>query len=255
MSINKELIKQSYALAEPHLSTIIDEFYTNLFNDYPAEELFKNTNIEHQKTLLSSALNQIIKDIDNTTSLSIFLKNMGARHTKYGVEEEHYDWVGASLLKAFAEVLGDVWTDELNEQWALIYNFIAGSMIEGARDKLDENAEKEMISVEPTTSIVIDATEEKIDECEIDEEVEFEPKEMDDKEEDVFEEEKPTNVIQITTTSEEPSILTQNIKDNIRSIIREQLNEEVKKVAEDALAEYLADFHLDKLNIKFQKVV
>lgn len=59
---------------------------------------------------------------------------MGGRHVGYGTQPEHYEWVGASLLKTFAYFFGDDWTEELNNAWADAYGAITQLMLAGAEE-------------------------------------------------------------------------------------------------------------------------
>ena len=83
----------------------------------------------------------IVDHVDQADKLVPYLKKMGERHVKYGTEPEHYDWVGASLLKTFAFFFGEEWTDELQSEWTDAYNFIAETMISGAEDYLPGSEE------------------------------------------------------------------------------------------------------------------
>ena len=56
---------------------------------------------------------------------------LGARHRGYGVRAAHYRLMGEALLAALAAALGDGWTDEVAEAWALAYNLTAETMMMG----------------------------------------------------------------------------------------------------------------------------
>jgi hypothetical protein len=86
-----------------------------------------------QKKALLGALVFSVDNVDNQDELVPYLSKMGERHIKYGTKEEHYDWVGSSLIKTFAHFFGDDWTDELENEWLAVYTFIATTMKEGAK--------------------------------------------------------------------------------------------------------------------------
>ena len=56
---------------------------------------------------------------------------LGARHVGYGVRASDYRVLGDALLAALAAVLGDGF-DAAREAWALAYNLVAETMLEGA---------------------------------------------------------------------------------------------------------------------------
>lgn len=69
---------------------------------------------------------------------------MGERHGKYGVKPEHYDWVGQSLIKTFEHFFADAWTDDLEVAWIHAYNWIAATMLKGAKTKLQKKKKAEV---------------------------------------------------------------------------------------------------------------
>lgn len=139
MSLNIALIQESFAKAKPAALDIVDRFYENLWTDYPdAKPLFATTDMEGQKKALVRALTFVVDHLNTPDKLSSYLKGMGARHVDYGVHDEHYAWVGHTLLKTFEEAFGRLWTPELAEQWTMAYETIAQLMQEGARSRTQE---------------------------------------------------------------------------------------------------------------------
>lgn len=132
--LNVDIIRESFELAKPIGKKVVAKFYEFLLQDYPqAKGLFKDLNMEQQKMALLNSLVYIVDHIDKPEALQNYLFKMGQRHTKYGAEEEHYDWVGASLLKTFAFFFKEAWTKELQAQWTIAYQYISSVMIEGQR--------------------------------------------------------------------------------------------------------------------------
>ena len=140
MSLNIKTIRDSFELAKPIAKEVIDSFYDNLFSDYPGSDaLFAGVEMEKQKTLLINSLVYIVDHLDSPQSLEKYLHNMGARHVGYKTEAEHYQWVAASMLKAFGQHFGEKWTDELNDEWTKALTVVAEIMLEGAQRELDKN--------------------------------------------------------------------------------------------------------------------
>lgn len=133
MSLNVKMIRDSFELAKPIADKIADRFYVNLWGDYPSSKvLFEGVDMAKQKSALVGSLVQVVDNLDQPAKLTTFLKALGGRHNKYGTEEVHYEWVGASLLKTFGEFFGEAWTPALKEQWTEAYQFIAETMRSGA---------------------------------------------------------------------------------------------------------------------------
>ena len=78
------------------------------------------------------ALVAVMEHIEDGRWLEQTLTALGQKHVDYGVTEEMYDWVGASLLAALAEAAGEDWTPELEAAWRAAYGAIAGLMQQGA---------------------------------------------------------------------------------------------------------------------------
>jgi hemoglobin-like flavoprotein len=133
MSLNVELLEQSFAAVAPHAETLADAFYRNLFADYPqVRPLFEGVELADQKKKLVASLKLVVDNLRVPGTLVPALENMGARHIEYGALEGHYPAVGATLLKSLAEVAGDLWSSELTEAWSDAYQEISRIMLVGA---------------------------------------------------------------------------------------------------------------------------
>ena len=133
MSLNVELLEQSFELVKPKADEFVSSFYNNLFTDYPAAKpLFEHSDMAKQQQMLKGALVMVIENLRKPEALSKALKGLGARHVKYGALPEHYPLVGNSLLKTLSQYAGDAWTPELKDAWAGAYGAITELMLDGA---------------------------------------------------------------------------------------------------------------------------
>lgn len=136
MSLDIKMLRSSFTTAKPMFPKILDHFYVTLFKNYPqAKPLFKKVDMKAQKKALGGSLVFIVNHLDNPKKLTEFLMKMGGNHTGYGVQPEHYEWVGNTLIETFAHFFADAWTEELEEQWVMAYKFIATTMLKGAESK------------------------------------------------------------------------------------------------------------------------
>jgi len=143
MSLNVEMIRSSFDQAKPIADQVATKFYEFLWGDYPGSEaLFEGVDMDDQKQSLMGGLTYIVDNVDNLDRLVPYLKKMGGRHTKYGAEDEHYAWVGGSLIKTFAFFFEDAWTTELEEEWVKAYAVVAETMIAGAAEERGDSAGK-----------------------------------------------------------------------------------------------------------------
>ena len=133
MSLNVELLEQSFAAVAPHGQQLVDTFYRRLFNDYPGvQPMFQNVEIAKQKQKLLASLKLVVDNLRKPDVLTNALESMGARHVEYGTRAEHYPAVGATLLASLAEVAGNAWTDEIARAWSDAYVVISQIMLAGA---------------------------------------------------------------------------------------------------------------------------
>jgi hemoglobin-like flavoprotein len=142
MSLNVEIIRGSFEKAKPIAGKVADKFYEFLWGDFPASQaLFEEVDMKVQKKVLMNGLTMIVDHVDDPDKLVPYLKDMGKRHVRYGAQEEHYNWVGQSLIKTFAFFFGDDWTDELEGEWLAAYGVISQVMLEGAAEIVPDIAE------------------------------------------------------------------------------------------------------------------
>lgn len=133
MSLQVEVLEQSFEQVKPKSDDFVTSFYDNLFTANPeAKPLFANTDMAKQKKMLLNSLVLVVENLRKPEVLSDALKGLGARHVKYGALPEHYPLVGNALLKTFSDYLGESWTPEVKQAWVDAYGAITTLMLEGA---------------------------------------------------------------------------------------------------------------------------
>jgi hemoglobin-like flavoprotein len=134
VSLDAPLLRDSFQLVVEREPAITARFYQHLFADYPQlKALFHRNRPELQQRMLSEALVAVLDHLDDAPWLQSTLSAMGKKHVEYGVTDEMYDYVGASLLKSFAEVAGSDWSPATAAAWTAAYGAIADMMKAGAR--------------------------------------------------------------------------------------------------------------------------
>jgi hemoglobin-like flavoprotein len=133
MSLNVELLEQSFEQIKPNLEEFISSFYLTLFHDSPQiGHLFDHTDMAKQRKMMFGALTLVMENLRNPEALDSALKGLGARHVQYGALPQYYPLFGRSLLKAMANSLGKDWTPELQQAWVEAYTALTSLMLEGA---------------------------------------------------------------------------------------------------------------------------
>ena len=123
-----DIIKSTVPVLKEHGLEITTTFYKNLFANNPeVKSLFnmdRQASGEQPKALAMTVL-AAAENIDNLPTLLPAVRKIGEIHCNSLVKEEHYPIVGATLLGAIKEVLGDAATDEIIDAWDKAYGVIA----------------------------------------------------------------------------------------------------------------------------------
>ncbi len=130
----KDIVRRTWALIVPDGDAAARLFYGRLFAIAPeVEPLFATTDAAAQRRKLLAALAAAVAGLDTPDRLIPVLADLGRRHVGYGVEDAHYDIVGAALLWTLERGLGDAWNEAVAEAWTAAYGLVAGVMRDGAR--------------------------------------------------------------------------------------------------------------------------
>ena len=74
----------------------------------------------------------MLRDLPNLVPV---LKDLGAKHAKYGVAAEHYPVVGTAFLKTLKVGLGlVVFTPEVEAAYAAMWDVVSTTMLQGAKE-------------------------------------------------------------------------------------------------------------------------
>ena len=93
--------------------------------------MFK-TGIEQQAGKLMDMLGLAVSLSGNEQVLEAELRELGARHRGYGVQDEQYDLVRQAMIAMLAEVLAAEFTAPVREAWTMFYDWMAAAMKAGA---------------------------------------------------------------------------------------------------------------------------
>ena len=133
MHLNIDALEASFDHVAPRGDELMDVFYGRLFTVAPAvRPLFTGTDLKRQKGMLLAALVLLRKSLRNLEAVTPTLRELGARHVRYGALPEHYPVVGQVLIASMAEVAGDAWTVDHELAWTEAYAVVSGAMLDGA---------------------------------------------------------------------------------------------------------------------------
>jgi hemoglobin-like flavoprotein len=125
-------VRESFALVRPIAATAAALFYGRLFALDPALRPLFRRDMEEQGRMLMQVIGVAVASLDRIETLVPTLKDMGRRHAGYGVQDSHYDTVGAALLWTLEQGLDDAFTPPVREAWTTVYGLLAQTMQSGA---------------------------------------------------------------------------------------------------------------------------
>jgi NAD(P)H-flavin reductase/hemoglobin-like flavoprotein len=127
-------LKSSFARVAMHGDEVPLHFYSDLFLKHPETRPMFPVSMQAQRAHLVDALVSIVSSVDNVDNLTVFLRDLGRGHRKFGALAEHYEAVGGSLLATLAHFCGDSWDASLEADWRDAYELIAGVMTTAAQE-------------------------------------------------------------------------------------------------------------------------
>lgn len=128
-----QLVRQSFARVAPIAAQAGAMFYAKLFARDPAvSKLFSSSDMNTQARSLLEMIGNAVRLLDQPERLDPVLLALGKRHVQYGVQDAHYDSVGAALLETLADTLGEDLTPATREAWSALYAHVGRTMRAGA---------------------------------------------------------------------------------------------------------------------------
>lgn len=117
------LVKSTIPVLEQQGPEITKVMYRRLFKDVEIAELFNQANQRKgtQRFALAGAVLAYARHIDQLEALGSEVERIAQKHIGYAILPEHYPYVGAALLGAIEEVLGDAVTPEILAAWGEAY--------------------------------------------------------------------------------------------------------------------------------------
>jgi len=126
------LVQSSFRQLGPQLPAMTKRFYQELFSRDPSLQALFTAEWTVQEVRFAEKLTEIVRAMPRLDDLLNLTRELGARHVGYGVQVSYYPIVGDSLLAALGAVLGDSFDATTREAWAVGYNLVAETMLEGA---------------------------------------------------------------------------------------------------------------------------
>ncbi|MCB1186544.1 hemin receptor [bacterium] len=129
-----KMVQDSWAKVTPLGSKATEIFYNRMFETYPELRGLFPDDMQNQHKLLFNMINMAVIGLTRLEDIVPAVQKLGQRHVQYGVSDEDYGKVGASLLWTLEQALGDEWTPELAAAWTECYGLLANTMTSAAAE-------------------------------------------------------------------------------------------------------------------------
>jgi hemoglobin-like flavoprotein len=127
------LVKDSFRKVVPIADQAAALFYARLFELDPAlRPLFRGDMAEQGRKLMTM-IATAVAGLERPDHLLAGVRQLGLRHSTYGVRDEHYATVGTALLWTLEKGLGAEFTAEVRAAWTEVYTLLADTMRAAAR--------------------------------------------------------------------------------------------------------------------------
>jgi nitric oxide dioxygenase len=143
-SAHRDIVKATVPLLETGGEALTTHFYRSMLEGHPeVRPLFNQAHQANgaQPRALANGVLMYAKNIDKLENLGPLASQIINKHVALQILPEHYPIVGANLLRAIREVLGEeIATDEVIEAWGAAYQQLADILINAERDVYDSIA-------------------------------------------------------------------------------------------------------------------
>eukprot|EP00980_Cylindrotheca_fusiformis_P006964 scaffold1469_cov119-Cylindrotheca_fusiformis.AAC.8 len=156
-NIAGELLFRRVFELSPEVATLFQFAEGYITND---DAMFKsNLFLKHSTAVISSVTAAVnLLEAGDMDSLVSMLKDLGARHARFDLGEEHYNLLRESLLFTLEKMLGIAFSSRVKESWVTVYTTISENMLLGSRQyaysKASEEKKEEAERNEPSIELV-----------------------------------------------------------------------------------------------------
>lgn len=120
------LVKHTFTHIAPHHDTIACLFYEKLFDIAPDLRPMFTHSMDMQRAKVMQMLAALVAAIDKPSHFNHMSRELGRRHSGYGVAREQYALVGQALTWALQAACPEIMTPAALEAWSAAYHLMAG---------------------------------------------------------------------------------------------------------------------------------
>jgi hemoglobin-like flavoprotein len=129
---DKQLVRDSWAKVMPISDKAAELFYNRLFELDPSLRPLFTSDITEQGRKLMRMITVAVNGLDHLDEIIPAVRELGKRHSVYGVTNDHYDTVATALLWTLERGLGDGFNEDTRNAWIKTYTLLSTTMKEAA---------------------------------------------------------------------------------------------------------------------------
>ena len=134
MTLDVDLLEESYDVVAPRCADVADRFYARLFELEPSlRERYAGVDLMARKREMLSALAVLRYSWRHIEAVVPLVAAQGAFHYRLGTRDEHFGSVGIALLDALADVGGPAWKPAYVSAWTAAYTRLWEVLCRGAQ--------------------------------------------------------------------------------------------------------------------------
>jgi hemoglobin-like flavoprotein len=129
---DKQLVRASWAKVMPISDKAAELFYNRLFELDPSLKALFTSDMTEQGRKLMGMITVAVNGLDRLDEIIPAVRELGKRHSRYGVTDDHYDTVATALLWTLERGLGDGFDEDTRNAWIKTYTLLSTTMKEAA---------------------------------------------------------------------------------------------------------------------------
>ncbi|XP_072164893.1 uncharacterized protein [Diadema setosum] len=155
----KQLVRETWTPLAQDLSGHGAVMFAKLLTDHPRlaklfpfggkglsyQELTVDEDVRAHGLRVMRTVGEAVDSLDDLDLLVPILQDLAGRHVGYGVTKEHFAPVGAALLHAIEEGLGDAYNAQVEGAWLAVFNLVVDTMSDKLPDGLLTSRQKALV--------------------------------------------------------------------------------------------------------------
>ncbi|CAM9827782.1 neuroglobin-like [Lampetra fluviatilis] len=145
----RRIVIESWRALQDDITRVGVILFVRLFETHPEckDSFFQFRDIEDVQRLrlskqlrshglrVMSLIEKTVARLDQDAVLEQLIFELGRKHYKYNAPPKYYEFVGAEFISAVKPVLGDRWTQDVDDAWQALFKYITTNMERGFREE------------------------------------------------------------------------------------------------------------------------